>query len=388
MTLKKPIRVLHCFNSLGVGGIETWLVNILRLHSDELRFDFILNELGGQYEEEVRSYGCQIYHAPPIRKFSENLRFVEKVLRENKYDVYHWHGDEFMGDGMKVAAKVGVPVRIAHCHNTKLARGKMSLEMWVRLLRFKTIDRLRNRQYATDILGCSIDAGRFLMGEKWESDSRCRVLYCGVLLEHFRKTENLWSREDFRKTHGIPEEAIVVGHVGSMGPTLQKNHPFILEVFAELMKKDKRYYLFLAGDGPHRPALEKKVKDMGLQAHVIMPGIFNDVPSLMIYGFDVHFLPSRWEGLPVAGLEAVASGLFTVCSDTIVRDFTDYFPTRVETVSLDSGVTHWADKVMMGVGRRISTLEGTKLVESSPFSIEGSMNNMLDIYKKRLACRL
>jgi glycosyltransferase involved in cell wall biosynthesis len=384
MKLNRPIRVLHSFGSLGKGGIESWLINILRLRSPDLHFDFLLNELGGAYEAEARSYGCHIYHAPPIRQLGTNLRFVEQVLRDNKYDVYHVHGEEFMGDGVKTAAKAGIQVRIAHSHNTRLARGKKSLEMRLRSWRHKTLDRSRILLHATDILACSIDAGRFLVGQHWEQDARCRTLYCGVPLEQFSAAANKWSRDDFRKTRGIPKDAIVVGHVGSMGATPQKNHLFILEIFSKLAQRDPRYHLFLGGDGPLRPVLEKKVHEMGLQARVTMPGLCDDVPSLMVHGFDVHLLPSLWEGLPVVGLEAVASGLYTVCSDSITKEFTDSFSERVASVSLGADPSEWAGKVVEGVIKRVAVRDGIALIQNGPFSIFGSLGNMLGIYQRRL----
>ena len=384
MTSKEPIRVLHSFGSLGKGGIETWLINILRLRSDEIRFDFILGKLGGAYEEEVRSYGCRIHQAPPIRQLSKNLRFLQNVLISNHYDVYHIHGEEFMGDSVKVAANVGIPVRIVHCHNTVLARGKKNFEMKIRSLRFKTMDRFRILHNATDILACSNDAGRFLLGHHWQIDSRCKPLYCGVPLDHFEKAEKSWTRHDFRASLGIPADAIVIGHAGSMGPSSQKNHFFLLEIFRELAERNSRYFLYMAGDGPLRPAIEKVVRQYGLQDRILMPGLCNDVPSLMIHGFDVHLLPSLYEGLPVIGLEAIASGLFTVCSDTITRDFTGFFSQRVVPVSLKANASVWADRVEEAVRRRISVAKGIAIIAKSPFSIQASLNNMLGIYKHRL----
>jgi glycosyltransferase involved in cell wall biosynthesis len=384
MTLNKPIRVLHSFGSLGRGGIETWLMNILRLHSDEIKFDFILGKLGEAYEEEARGYGCRIHKAPPIRQLSKNLSFLREVLTNNRYDVYHAHGEEFMGDSVKIAAKAGVPVRIAHCHSTKLARGKKGFEMRIRSLRHKTIDRSRILSHATDILACSSDAGRFLMGRHWGIDPRCRTLYCGIPLEHFSIALSKWSRSEFRNAHGIPNDAIMIGHAGSMGPSPVKNHSFIIEIFAELARRDQRYYLYLAGDGPLRPMLEQKVMEMGLQSRILMPGLCDDIPSLMIHGFDIHILPSLQEGLPVVGMEAVASGLFTICSDTITRDFTEPFSQRVLPVSLEVNASIWADRVEEAVQRRISVEEGIAIIEKSPFSIHNSLSNMLNIYKQRL----
>ena len=185
MTQNKPIRVLHSFGSLGKGGIETWLMNILRLQPTELQFDFFLGVLGGAYEAEARSYGCRIHHAPPIRQLGKNLHFLEEVLASHEYDVLHIHGEEFMGDGMKVAARVGVPVRIAHSHNTQLARGKKGFEIRIRSWRHRTLDRIRIIRYATDVLACSNDAGHFLVGCRWDDDPRCKALFCGVPLDQF-----------------------------------------------------------------------------------------------------------------------------------------------------------------------------------------------------------
>jgi glycosyltransferase involved in cell wall biosynthesis len=359
-------------------------MNILRLRSDQIQFDFILGGLGGAYEAEARSYGCRVHLAPPIRQISKHFRFIENVLRENRYDVYHVHGDEFLGDGVKAAARAGIPVRIVHSHNTKLARGKKGVEMRIRSWRHRSIERFRILKYATDILACSIDAGRFFVGHHWEEDPRCRTLYCGVPVEQFETALTKWSRVEFRRAHGIPEDAIVIGHVGSMGPTLQKNHQFILEVFAEMARRDTRFHLYMAGDGPHRPAIEQKVRHLGLQSRVTMPGLCDDVPSLMVHGFDVHLLPSLWEGLPVVGLEAVASGLFTVCSNSITKEFTDRFPDRITALSLNADVSVWVEKVRKGVIKRLTPKEGIVFLEKSPFSIHSSLSNLLDVYWHRL----
>jgi len=390
---ERAIRVLHSFASLNRGGIETWLMNILRQRSEELHFDFLLDRPGGVYEEEARSYGCKIFYTSQTGKLQKRLSMVglgryplglEQVLKENPYDVFHCHTNEFGGDIMKAAFKAGIPVRVVHSHNTALARGNKSIEMSIRSLRFRTINRYRIRKYATDIVACSSDAGRFLVGEYWDIDPRCRTIFCGISLDRFNEPINKWKRNKFRKNHGIPLDKIVVGHAGSMGPSLQKNHNFLIEIFQELVKKDDRYFLYMAGDGPLRSTIEHAVNKRGLSDHICMPGIVDNIPSLMIHGFDVHLLPSLFEGLPVVGLEAVASGCFTVCSDTITKDFTEFFSERVTTVSLRKSPSVWADKVEEAVRKRIPAQEGIALVKKSPFSITSSLEAMANMYKTRL----
>ena len=390
----QPIRVLHSVDKLDPGGIETWLLNLVRLGTDEVRFDFVLGKAGGQYEKEIQDRGCRIHRLDYLSHSRKRLEIVglarrsrslDRILAENAYDVFHIHGEEFMGDALKVAAEAGVPVRVAHCHGTVLARGKRNPEMAIRSVRFKTRDRRRILRYATDICAVSNEAGRFLMGSSWEADPRCKALYCGIALERFREVASVQDRIAYRESHGIPHDSIVVGHAGSMGPTPVKNHAFLLEVFGVLARRDSRYILYVAGDGPLRPEIERDVKRRGLQERVLMPGICKDVPTLMVHGFDVLLLPSLHEGLPIVGLEAVAAGLYTVCSDTVTRDFTERFRDRVTAVSLKEGPSHWADHVENAVKRRVPPAEGIAIIEKSPFSIEASLDALVNLYRNRLA---
>jgi glycosyltransferase EpsF len=140
----------------------------------------------------------------------------------------------------------------------------------------------------------------------------------------------------------------------------------------------------MAGDGPRRELLKREVEAQHLQDRVSLPGLWDDVASLMVHGFDVHVLPSIYEGLPIVGLEAAASGLYTVCSDTITKDYTEPIAQRVKVVSLKASVEHWADEVETAISKRIPAQEGIAIIQKSPFSIDSSLESLLDIYRRRL----
>jgi hypothetical protein len=166
------IHVLHQVGSLNRGGIETWLLNLARQASDEVHFDFIVFTPGGTYEDELKNLGCRIYCYPQSSRLRKRLEItglarsvdlLQKILVENRYDVFHAHGTEFLGDAMKSAANCGIKVRVAHCHTTGIGKFRRDPEMWIRGLRFQTIDRYRILKYATDILAVSSESGRFFM---------------------------------------------------------------------------------------------------------------------------------------------------------------------------------------------------------------------------------
>jgi glycosyltransferase involved in cell wall biosynthesis len=390
----RPIRVLHSLGSLRRGGIETWLINVLRQHHPELQMDFLLEEppgTGGDYEREALAAGCVIHHYPPASWTIKRLRILGlapadrtlgEVLRAGNYDVLHVHGEEFIGDTVKKAARAGTPVRVTHCHHTRLARGKRGPEMWVRRLRHRTLERRLILRYATDLVACGRDAGRLMLGGAWGKDPRCQVIYCGVTLDAFERALSQTTRADLLARYALPRDAKVIGHAGSMGPV--KNHSFLVRVFAELAKCDPRYYLFMAGDGRLRATIEQQVRAFGLYDRVRMPGLVADIPELMIHLFDVHVLPSLAEGLPVVAIEACAAGLFSVCSDAVTPEVGEHLVGRVEYVSLASPVSRWADVIEVALQRRIAPEQAVAAVRATRLSIKSSVAELVAMYRSRL----
>lgn len=396
MSRSRTIRALHVLGSLNRGGIETWLMNVLRQRHPGLRMDFLLYAQPGQsgdYEREAIATGCLIHHHPPASRLAKRLRILglapapstlRDLLQAGNYDVMHVHGTEFNGDTVKEAFGAGTPVRVAHCHHTRIARGKGGPEMWVRWARYLTIDRARTLRYATDLVACGRDAGHLMVGDRWETDPRCRVIYCGVPLAAFDRALAQSSRAELLARHHLPADAIIVGHAGSMGPVPVKNHGFLVCAFAELAKRDARYYLFMAGDGPLRPQIEAQVRALGIANRVRMPGLLPDVPAHMTHLFDVHVLPSLSEGLPVVAIEAAAAGLYTILSDRVTDELADHLPGRTERLALEAPLATWADRIEHGIVHRESPSAGIARVRASPFGIERSVQDLVDMYRRRL----
>jgi len=396
MSTLSPVRVLHSVGSLNRGGIETWLMHVVRQHHPDLKMDFILGAQPGEsgdYEREALAAGCTIYYRHHESRIAKRLRMVGlaptstklgDTLRSGGYDVLHVHGDEFNGDTVKEAFNAGTPVRVAHCHHTKIARGKGGPEMWVRWARYLTLDRARTLRYATDLVACGRDAGHLMIGNHWETDARCRVIYCGVSLASFDAALTQTSRSELLVRHGLPPNAIVVGHAGSMGPVPVKNHEFLVRAFAELAKRDSRYYLFMAGDGLLRAKIETEVRDLGIANRVRMPGLLPDVPAHMAHLFDVHVLPSLSEGLPVVAIEAAAAGLYSILSDRITNELADHLHGRTEQLALEAPLAKWADRIEHGITQRESPLVGIARVRATPLSIERSVQDLVDMYRVRL----
>ena len=114
------MRILHVLGKLDYGGVETWLVQVLR-HIDRQKYqmDFLVHTTDpGMYDEEVRALGARIIPClGPSNPLQYALNFRRVLGEYGPYDVVHSHVHHYSGYVLMLAAMVGVTVRIAHSHN-------------------------------------------------------------------------------------------------------------------------------------------------------------------------------------------------------------------------------------------------------------------------------
>ena len=124
---------------------------------------------------------------------------------------------------------------------------------------------------------------------------------------------------------------------------MPKNHSFLIEIFKKINDRNEDSVLLLIGDGELRLSIEKKVKDFLLTDNVIFAGVRSDIPELL-QAIDVFVFPSLFEGLPVTLIEAQASGLYCIVSDSITKEvkITD----SIEFISLDHSLNHWTNRIL------------------------------------------
>src|ERR1700679_1181421 len=121
MTQERPIRVLQIIDSLGMGGAETWLMEVLRLwsKSEVGRIDFLATSGNiGIFDEEARRLGAQVHYVrfgrAQLWRFAKQFR---QVLGEGHYDAVHHHQDYASGWNFLMGAAALPPVRVTHVHN-------------------------------------------------------------------------------------------------------------------------------------------------------------------------------------------------------------------------------------------------------------------------------
>ena len=118
----------------------------------------------------------------------------------------------------------------------------------------------------------------------------------------------------------------------------QKNHSKLVDIFCEIQKETENAMLLLVGNGELEADIRKKVNLLGLDNHVIFAGLRRDVPDILS-AMDVLIMPSLYEGMPNTVIEAQATGLPCVISDTITREAN--ITGLVDYISLDDPLETW-----------------------------------------------
>lgn len=331
--MSEPKRVLQVVTHMNRGGLETMLMNYYRqIDRSRVQFDFLTHRVGEKdYDAEIRSLGGRIYHVPPVNPFSASYhRALDNFFSQHpEYRVVHSHLDCMSTDVLRAAKKHGVPVRIGHGHSSSQDK---NAKYFLKLLCKRGIP-----AQATHLFACAKEAGDWMF-----SGTPFRVLPNAIDAAAYRCDAAM--RRDVRAELKL-EDAVVLGHVGRFSEP--KNHPFLIDLFAEAVKKEPKARLLLVGGGEGRSAIEEKVQALGLAEKVLFLGVRSDVNRLL-QAMDVFVFPSLYEGFGIVALEAQAAGLPCMVSDAVPMEcqLTDL----LEQLPLDSAEL-WAEQVLDAVRR-------------------------------------
>jgi glycosyltransferase involved in cell wall biosynthesis len=370
-----PIRILHVVGMMNRGGVETWLMHILRnIDRKTFQMDFLVGTTEMcDYDAEIIALGGRII---PCTGSSNPLLYAQKfnqVLREHgPYDVVHSHIHHYNGYILLLAHRAGVPIRVCHSHtDSSVLEAKSG---WLRRLYFKVMSYWIDR-HATIGLGCSDVASANLFGNDWKNDPRWQIYYCSIDLGVF---ETLIQPETIRNELGIPAQAFVIGHVGRFLKV--KNHTFLLDIFVEVLKQEPQAYLLLVGEGPLQPTIAQQVLAKGLASRTIFAGNRPDVPVLMRGAMDAFVMPSFSEGLPLVGIEVQAAGLPTFLSETITAEVC-IVKSLVTQLSLSQPALMWANKIIKSQHESsIDQIQALTTIKQSHFNIQVGIIELMKIY--------
>lgn len=323
------MRILHIVPNMQSGGLETLIMNWYRnIDRSKIQFDFLVHYQGKFfYDEEIERLGGRIYHLS-VRDDSNFIKYMhdlDKFFRKHKeYKILHGHMESLGQFYFKTAKKYGVPIRIAHSHNSAT---EPTLKGMVKGVLAKGFPK-----YATHYFACSELAGQFMFGNR-----NFTVIKNAIDLSKFQYSEEI--RKEMRRELNLTDN-FVIGHVGRF--CAQKNHKYLIDVFENVRKRNSSAVLLLIGDGELFEDVKAYVAEKNLSEYVRFLGVRNDMNKLY-NSMDVFVFPSIFEGLGIVAVEAQQSRVMTICSDVVPEEanLTEYY----KAISLLESPEKWAEKI-------------------------------------------
>lgn len=331
----KKTKVLMVMGSTGMAGTQMFVLNLVE-NMDLARFqvDFAVDrgDDGTGIGQRLKDLGCNIYYMPYFKVYNYfgYVKAWRNFLSEHHYDIVHGHSSNSAAIYLKIAKEKGCAT-IAHSHSSGYRGGFVS-----RL--FKKMFAKGAGKVADYWFSCSDIAAERLFGEAYKSYPNYYLIPNAINMEAFCYDDKTAKR--VRTELGVADDELLCGHVGTF--TTPKNHDFLMEIMAEVLKTNPKARLVCCGAGPLMDKVKEKARHLGIENSVIFAGVVHNANEYMM-AMDVMVFPSFIEGFPVTIIEAEATGLPVVMSDTITTeiDLTDL----VHRHSLADSAHDWAETV-------------------------------------------
>ena len=368
MKMRESVRVLHIVGSLGIGGIQSYLLELYRhIDHDKIQFDFVVHiKTEKNYASEIELLGGKIFYidddAFEKKAWVKYIKYWKTFFREHPYyKIVHGHLRSTSAIYLKEAKKAGC-YTIAHSHATSNGYGKTA--------KAKDIMQYPTRYIADYCMGCSKNANEWMFGKKRSNSSTCCVVRNAIDLNKFVFDDN--NRTKKREQFDIEDTTFVIGAVGRL--VEQKNHSLLIDAFAKAIQTRKNLKLIIAGDGPLKNRLQKQIKDLSLSDSVLLLGSRNDIDELLQM-FDCFAMPSRDEGLGIAIVEAQAADLPVIISPAITEEacITENI-IKLETYEVDE----WAEALVKAKKRNRS--KNDTVIRDAGYDIEAVARWLMDFY--------
>lgn len=331
------------------------------------RVDFLVyNQMETDYTREVEAAGSNVWRVTSRREsvlgwFRSLNRFFEEHAGE--YSAVH-----FCGNGLTAIApllyayRYNVPIRISHAHNSSSAG--LHNRLLHRMFRYIAY-RITTHHFA-----CSSLAAKWFFGNR-----PAVIIKNGISTERFAFNKAI--RKTVREKLGISTLTNVIGHVGRFES--EKNHVFMLEVFAEYVKVKPDAVLMLVGIGSMMEQVRNMALELGIGDKVMFMGERSDVNELM-QAFDLFLMPSTFEGQPFVLIEAQCAGLPCLVSDVINDDIC--LTKNVVKLALDVSANQWAGQIakMLSNGHRKDESEA---IERQGYSIRTTIEYLESVYSQK-----
>ena len=280
------IKVIELPIDKDMGGLTSYVLQLYRM-IDKKEFELTLLSYDDPQNFDVN------YNVETVSRPYHIIQFYKKMkcLLSEEKNIIHFHQSYVNIIPILIAKLAGFKTIILHAHSSSIDDNRKI----VRFLKtgLHKVGRFLLPYLVDTYIGCSTKASEWMFPRKCIDSDSYYLLHNAIDLDLYDRNINRF--------------------------TPVKNHPFIIDIFKEVLKQNPNSYLFLLGDGVERHKIESLVKSAAISDKVIFMGYVNNTVDIM-QAIDIMILPSLFEGLPLIAIESQALGIPILVSDTITQE--------------------------------------------------------------------
>ncbi len=287
------IRILHLTTDSRIGGTERNII-FLATSLNKERFENIVVALmaGGSLIDELTRLNVEAYCVGMKSKFDiMAIKRLYSIIKKSRVDILHTYLFHANLLGRLIGKLSGVPVIISSEECLDLERG-----------RFANLSNKITSRFCNRIVVVSDSVGKMLIARDRIPSYKIIRLYSGIEPADYNINIDKVRK---KKELGLTKDDIVIGAIGRLRQ--EKGHEYLIKAMVQVSNHLPNVKLLIVGDGHEEEKLMGLRDAMGLKDKVIFTGYRNDVPEILSI-LNLFVLPSLEEGLPLAVLEAMASG--------------------------------------------------------------------------------
>lgn len=314
------------------GGKKNLIMEYFR-HMDKglVQMDIICNDDSNAIPtDEIESLGGRVFIVPSFRNLKGHTDELYKLFVKEKYDVVHAYNSMMNLFPMYAAKKAGIKVRISESLSMA-APGE-----WKTYIKYML--RPLAHLYCNYYMACGKDCGIFQFGQKDYDEGKIAIFKTAINTEFNSFQPEL--RDKTRQKYDWMSK-VVYGFIGRFEH--QKNPLFLIDVMHEIRKRQENAHFAIIGAGILEEEMKMRIHECNLQDSMSWLGRREDIQQFY-NAFDAFLLPSRYEGLPVVGLESQSCGLPMFFSTAVTPEASacelGHF------IDLKEGASGWAEKII------------------------------------------
>ncbi|WP_239739257.1 glycosyltransferase family 4 protein [Proteus penneri] len=293
------------------GAQRVSLEELKRLPSNKYK-KYLISSSEGPLTQEAKKYDIECIIVPTLKREISpkndllSLFALIKIIKKERFDIVHTHSSKPGILGRIAAFLLRTPLIVHTVHGFSFPAAKNKKEYFLYL----TMERIGT--FCGDSLICLHNNDKNIAIKKlYIKEKNILVIPNGVDTNLYTPLDKKYKNE-IRKNLQINNNDISIGMIGRLWE--QKNPLLLLNAAIELLHKHSNLKFYFVGDGEYFNLMDDIIKRNELTNKIFLLGWRNDT-EIILNALDIFVLPSKWEGMPLAILEAQSTAVPCVVSD-------------------------------------------------------------------------